>query len=50
MLKMVKPLFVNAESDLRWYMTYMNDHILALYMVQSRVDPYRLFQKNNRLL
>lgn len=49
-MKVVKSLYGIPESGLYWYLTYMEHHILALNMIQFRVDRCLLFQRVDRLL
>lgn len=46
-LKVVIPLYGIPESDLHWYLTYLEHHIRRLGMSRSKTDPCVLYRAEN---
>lgn len=50
-LKLVKSLYCITELGLHWYLTYLEHHLVRIWMERSKVDPCVLLErKNGKLL
>lgn len=46
-LKVMRPIYGIPESGLHWYLTYLEHHLLILWMNRSVVDPFVLHRRSD---